>query len=60
MLPVREQLSDSPVEYPWSSCIHRVLGDKAGILDRLLFDDEKFISPIGETLFKYDLIGGAK
>ena len=33
--PVKENLIDSPVNYPWSSCIHRVVGHPNEILDNL-------------------------
>jgi len=33
--PVRSALTFSPVNYPWSSCSYRVLGENSGILDRL-------------------------
>ena len=33
-IPVKHQRADNPVQYPWSSCSYRVLGDGDGILDR--------------------------
>ncbi|MCD4779045.1 MAG: hypothetical protein K8S27_00640 [Candidatus Omnitrophica bacterium] len=44
--PVIHRLSSSPVRYPWSSCIHRVIGARNSIIDRLLNPDSKSCEPI--------------
>ena len=41
-IPVKFQIADTPVCYPWSSCSYRVLRDGDGLLDRRPYPDTFF------------------
>ena len=35
--PVRLQITGSPSSYPWGSCLGRIMGDPAGVLDTFFY-----------------------
>ena len=43
-IPVKFQIADTPVCYPWSSCSYRVLRDGDGLLDRRPYSEMLFES----------------
>ena len=52
MLPVYKGLSQTPVEYPWSSCIHRVLSEESSVIDRLFFDRKTDLTSVREIMYR--------